>query len=152
MTCLFCNWTFVPFDHFYPCTDLSPPASGNHPSVLCIYEFGFFLGFCLCLFLFIIPYISEVISYLTYFTWVHFLIKTWFIFTVSRWGWTAILSSGVISRHVYSMLSIGYRKKHHPCFLWLMQPCIFCTKVFLKGLKDFATLIRSKHIGCFPNS
>ena len=52
---LFINWKFVPFDPLHPA-----PTSGNHQSVLCIYELGF-------LFLFLeITHISEIIQYLSF--------------------------------------------------------------------------------------
>ena len=46
------NWKFVPFDSLYSFCPSLKPASGNHQSVLYIYELGFILFF-LCLFCFL---------------------------------------------------------------------------------------------------
>lgn len=38
---LFYNWNFVPSDHLHPFRPPPPPTSGNHQSVLCIYDTDF---------------------------------------------------------------------------------------------------------------
>ena len=45
---------------------------GNHKSSFCVYEFGsalFLLFPCFLLFFFLIPHMSEIIWYLSFFTW-----------------------------------------------------------------------------------